>query len=938
MQPDYSPYSINQKVQFPLNQDNCTSGSTTSLIFASMFLIVQLLGASCDAQVTVANLLCENLTNPLGLDVRTPRFSWQIESYERGVMQAAYEIRVSKFAPYAEAGSTPLWSSGKVNSDSSVYVPYKGPPLNSDTRYYWQVKVWDNKGHESDWSSPAYWHTGLLDKSDWKAQWIEQGFAEDSCRPSPMFRKSFEIHKQIRSATAYVTCLGLYTAYLNGHRIGNAFFTPGWTDYNKFLRYQAYDVTDFLSEGRNAIGVILGDGWYKRFYLDKYNKDKRLCFLFQLEIHYADGTRGTIISDESWKCSTGKVRSSDIFDGGVFDARKDKGGWTTSAYNDTGWSGVAVRDSVDVKLIGTYCEPITEHEILKPVRILNTPKGEHVIDFGQMLTGWVRFKVKGNPGDTVKIFFADVLDKEGNFYDANLWGEKEDIFILDGQREETFEPQFTYQGFRYIKVEGYPDSLRAGEFEAVALYSDMEQTGQFSCSDSLVNKLQKNIQWTEKATFFGIPAACSDRDERLGWVDTQNFSRIAAFNMRVHNFYASWLTQLREAQFPDGMVPLLVPNVAGSVGGIPGWGDAATIVPWNMYLAYGDKTILQSQYTSMKNWIGYIIAHSKDHLWNVGLPWWNYGDWLFYTGAEPSWTGWGAPAYTDQYLIAQCYYAHSVQLLIDAARVLGKKRDVRAYSRLLKKIKEGFLHEFVTPVGLLVSGTQTAYTLALQFDMLPVSLRRMAARKLLSNITYYHDHLTTGELGSQFLSSVLTRFGYADAAYKLLLQKTYPSWLYPVTIGATSLWERWDTVKPDSTFQTPVMNSFDVPVMTGSVGDWLYRDVAGLDTYSDGPGYKHIKIKPYVRSALTYARATLQTYYGEIGSYWRRERNGTLELDVQVPPNTRATVFVPATRVNSVVENGERITKRRDLRIQGIKGEFVVLDVQSGSYHFRVEK
>ena len=907
---------------------------TISLSIVSMLLMIQLSSVSCEAQGTVANLLCENLTNPLGLDIRIPRFSWQIESSERGVMQTAYKIRVSKSAPYAEGGSTPVWSSGKVPSGLSVHVPYKGPRLQSDTKYYWQVRVWDNKGDKSEWSSPAYWQMGLLGASDWRAQWIEQGFPEDSSRPSPMFRKSFDIHKKIKSATAYVTCLGLYTAYLNGHRIGDSYFTPGWTDYNKRLQYQAYDVTDFLKHGRNAIGVILGDGWYKRFYL---GKDKKLALLFQLEIHYADGTRGMIISDSSWKCSTGEVRSSDIFDGGVFDARKDKRGWKTSAYDDLGWSGVEVRDSINVRLIGTYSEPITGHETFKPVRILTTPKGEHVIDFGQMLTGWVCFRVKGDAGDTVKILYADVLDKEGNFYTANLWGTKEDIYVLDGRGEETFEPQFTYQGFRYIKVEGYPGPIRADNFTAVALYSNLKQTGEFSCSDSLVNKLQENIQWTEKGNYFGIPTACNDRDERLGWDDAYHFSRIAAFNMGVNNFFASWLTDLSIDQFPDGKVPLLIPNIGNPDGGIPGWGDVATILPWNMYLAYGDKRLLKNQYPSMKAWVNYIEAHSKDDLWNVGLPWWNYGDWLFYRGAVPSWTGWGPPAFTNHCLIAQCYYSHSVQLLLDAAKVLGKERDVRRYSLLLKKIKEAFLHEFVTPAGLLVSGTQTAYTLALQFNMLPDSLRKEAARRLVENITSYHDHLTTGELGAQYLSSALTRFGYADTAYKLLLQKSYPSWLYPVTMGATSLWERWDTIKPDSTFQTPVMNSFDLPVMTGSVGDWLYRDVAGLDTYSDGPGYKHIRIRPYVGNGLTYARATLQTYYGEVGSYWRK-RNGTLELDVQIPPNTWATVFVPSSNVSSVLESGKKIATRKEIRLQGTKDGFVVLEVGSGSYHFTVRR
>jgi alpha-L-rhamnosidase len=906
------------------------------LNFLPIFLIlftVQFLSVVCEAQIKLENLLCENLTNPLGLDVTQPRFSWQIISQSRNVMQTAYEIRVNESESYSEKAETLRWSSGKVISDSSVQVVYKGPLLRSDTRYYWQVRIWDNKGEESKWSEPAFWQMGLLDTSDWKAEWIKQSFGEDSSRSSPMFRKLFSINKKIKSATAYVTCLGLYTAFLNGRRIGDAYFTPGWTDYNNRLQYQAYDVTNLLNEGQNAIGVVLGDGWYKRFYL---GKDPKLSILFQINIHYNDGTTDFILSNGSWKCSTGMVRTSEIFDGGVFDARKEEKGWTIPAYDDNKWSNAVIKNSINVKLIATCTEPITEHEKFKPVKLITTPKGEHVIDFGQMLAGLVRFKVRGKAGDTVKIFHADVLDKAGNFYTANLWGEKEDIYILNGEGEESFEPEFTYQGFRYIKVEGYPGELKPENFTAVALYTDMKETGDFSCSDSLVNRLQQNIKWTVKANFFGIPTATCDRDERLGWDDTQIMSRISAFNMRVNNLYANWLKDLSADQLPDGMVPLLFPNVAGPVGGIAGWGDVATIVPWNMYLIYGDKRILDSQYPSMKAWVKWIQGKTKDFIWNIGFPWWTYGDWLYYMGADPSWTAWGPPAPTDLYLIAQCFYAHSIQLLINAGEVLGKSEDVASYSVLLQNVKQAFVKEYVTPSGSIVSGTQTAYVLALQFDMLPDTLRKQAAIKLVDNITDYQDHFSTGELGSQYLCFVLSRFGYADTAYKLLLQKSYPSWLYPVTMGATSIWERWDTIKPDSTFSNPVMNSFDIPQL-GSIGDWLYREVAGIDTYEDGPGYKHIRIKPYIANGLTSAQGTLQTYYGEVSSHWEMESR-ELIFYVTIPVNTKATVYVPGEDVSSVYENGEKVSTGKEIQLAGTEDGYVVLNLGSGSYHFTVTR
>ena len=453
----------------------------------------------CEAQIKVDNLLCENLSNPIGIDVKAPRFTWQLISDKRNVIQTAYEIRVSESESSFEKKGSPYWASAKILSDSSVQVAYKGPALKSDTRYYWQVKIWDNKGEESKWSEPGFWQMGLLDSAEWKAEWIAQGFSQDSTRPSPMFRKTFTLDKEIKSATAYVTSLGLYTSYLNGQRIGNAYFTPGWTDYNTRLQYQAYDVTALIQKGQNVAGVVLGDGWYKRFYL---GKDPRLCLRFQLAIHYSDGTTGLVLSDSSWKSTTGIVRRSEIFDGGIFDARNKKEGWTTPKFDEGRWSGVAVKDSLRYKLVAAYSEPITEHERFQPARIFTTPKGERVIDFGQMLAGWLRFKVSGKSGDTVKVFHADVLDKEGNFYTAGLWGEKENRYILNGEGGEICEPEFTYQGFRYVKLEGYPGELKPENFTAIALYSDMKETGNFSCSDSLVNQLQHNIQWTEKEYFF----------------------------------------------------------------------------------------------------------------------------------------------------------------------------------------------------------------------------------------------------------------------------------------------------------------------------------------------------------------------------------------------------------------------------------------------------
>jgi alpha-L-rhamnosidase len=579
-------------------------------------------------------------------------------------------------------------------------------------------------------------------------------------------------------------------------------------------------------------------------------------------------------------------------------------------------------------LVATWNEPVRKKETFVPVKIFKTPAGEQVIDFGQNLVGWVQMKVTGKSGDKVVLSHAEVLDKAGNFYTENLRQAKaQNTYILKGSGIEFFEPHFTWQGFRYVKIEGYPGEIKPENFTAVALYSDMKPTGTFTSSDALINQLQHNIQWGQKGNFLDVPTDCPQRDERLGWTgDAQVFSRTAAFNMNVNSFFAKWLRDV-EADQVEGRVPFVIPNVLGT-GSVnsTGWADVATIVPWNMYLVYGDKQLLEQQYNSMKTYVESIRKTAKNDLWNSGF---HFGDWLFY---RPDDDNDGRAAVTDKYLIAQCFYAHSTQLLIKAAEVLGKKDDVAFYNLLLQKIKDAFLKEYLTPNGRLVSGTQTAYVLALNFDMLPEGLRKQAADRLVENVKSYGTHLTTGFLGTPYLCHVLTRFGYTDIAYQLLLQKSYPSWLYPVTMGATTIWERWDGQKPDSTFQTPDMNSFN-HYAYGAIGDWMYRVMAGLDTYEDGVGYKHSRIMPHIGGGFTSAAASLDTYYGKLSSSWKLEGD-KLTLDIEVPANTTATVYVPSEELSKVSEGGKPLPDVKDIQVVEAKDGWVVLKVGSGKYRF----
>jgi len=903
--------------------------------FLLLFLIVSS-PIAFSQPLKVIDLVCEYKVNPVGLDILHPRFEWKIISDGRNILQTAYQIRVAGSIDGLEVKVQNLWNPGKVNSDQSLQLSYQGSKLKSGKRYYWQVKVWDNNGNSSDWSEIAYWEMGLLNPSDWKAEWIQPVLNENVSvsNPSPYLRKEFKLKGDIVRARAYISAHGLYEAELNGKRVGNQVFTPGWTSYNNRLQYQTYDVTGLLHKGRNAIGVVLGDGWHRGnigWVRNRNAYGEKLSLILQIEVTYSNGKTERILSDDSWSASTGPIMLSDIYNGETYDARLENKSWSSIGFEDKNWQNVKLVDLPKTTLICPQGPPVKRIEEIKPIAIIKTPKGETVFDMGQNMVGRVRVKVKGAAGSVITLYHAEVLDKEGNFYTENLRSAKQIVkYILKGEGEETYEPYFTFQGFRYVKVEDYPGELSKDDLTGIVIHSDYEPAGSFSCSNPLLNQLQHNIQWGQKGNFLDVPTDCPQRDERLGWTgDAQAFSRAASFNGDVASFFTKWLADLKADQFEDGRIPHVVPNVLGkNSGGAAGWADASTIIPWNMYLVYADKRILEAQYNSMVKWVAYMTNEAgESFLWNTGE---HFGDWLFYSiNNDVS----GRSAVTSKYLIAQAFFAHSVNLLTKTAKVLGKSEDVKKYTELYENVKQAFLNEYVTPNGNLVSGTQTAYVLALNFDLLSETQRKAAVEKLVKNIEAYKYHLTTGFLGTPYLCDVLSANGYLDIAYKLLLQETYPSWLYPVKMGATTIWERWDGIRTDGSFEEASMNSFN-HYAYGAIGDWMYRVIGGIDTDKEQVGYKHIVINPRPGGELSYAETSYMSAYGEIRSSWKID-GGTFHFELSIPVNTTATVSLPsAGKPENVKESGDQLSAAKGVQSFKSSGEDVILELGSGNYEF----
>jgi alpha-L-rhamnosidase len=885
------------------------------------------------ANLIVKDLICEYRTNPVGIGVRRPRFGWRLEGDRRGVLQRAYRIAVA-----AEDGDfdRPVWDSGVVESGESALVEYGGPELAARAKYFWRVKVWDDAGQESPWSE-AFFETTLLELSEWRASWITPAASAIDPRTDAAFllRKAFRVKDGVKAARIYATAAGMYELYVNGRRVSDEELAPGWTSYQHRLQYQTHDVTELLKSGDNAVGIHLGDGWYRSgigFEQLNYKYGDRRAALLQLHIRYEDGTEDVIATDASWRAATGPVTYSTIYHGETYDARLERDGWSEAGHPDGDWAPVETIDLPMETLVPQENWPVRVTERIRPVAAFVTPAGDRVLDMGQNMVGRIRFTVEAPAGTAIVLRHAEVLDKDGNIYFGNLRFAKQTVtYVAKGEGQETYAPHFTFLGFRYVKVEGWPgDELPLGAFVGEVMHSDMPRTGDFSCSDERVNKLQQNIQWGQRGNFVDVPTDCPQRDERLGWTgDAQVFIATALFNFGGGPFFTKWLRDLKAEQRPDGGVPFVIPDVADGHSS-SGWGDAAVICPWTVYRYYGDRRLLAEQYESMKAWVEYIRAQGdNEYMWDTGF---HFGDWVALDAKEGSYVG-----ATPLPLVATAYYAYSTRLLRDAARVLGKEEDAKQYGELHERVVQAFRDEFITKNGRMASPTQTSHVLALAFDLAGEAAPRIA-RDLNDLIIQNGYHLTTGFLGTPYLCMVLSGHGYHDTAVRLLLQEGYPGWLYSISKGATTIWEHWDGIKPDGSFWSDDMNSFN-HYAYGAVGEWMYRRVAGLDMDDAVPGFKRIRIEPlFGAGLLSHARASHVSPYGRIESEWRID-GGRVEMRVVIPANTTAKVVL-----RGATPDGLRIDDQpaggalpEGVRSAAAADGAVEVEIGSGEYRFAYE-
>lgn len=844
-------------------------------------------------------LRCEYLTDPLGIDVRQPRFSWVLQHSERGQLQTAYQVLVASSSSLLDPGKADLWDSGKIVSDNSTQVVYAGKPLASGMTYYWRVRTWDKGDRPSPLSATAQFDTAFLSPSDWKAQWIGGG---------DLLRREFQIAGGIRRARIYVSAVGYYEVHLNGEKVGINVLDPGWTTFDKRNLYSTYDVTSQLRQGGNALGVMLGHGWavpdkhLGELFATAYSSPS---LLLQLEVELQDGKRVTVASDGTWKTSNSPLVSNSLYDGEVYDARRESPFFDRPGYSDASWAMAQVMKPKVGTLSAQMMPPIRVVDTLVPVKLVTPQPGVYVYDFGQNFSGWAQLRVKGPSGAAVRMRFSELISENGMINRENIRRARaEDTYILRGEGLEVYEPRFTYHGFRYVEVTGFPGTPSLDSIRGRLVHTNVEPTGSFISSNPTLNAIQKVIRWGVRTNLHSVQTDCDQRDERMGWLgDLQTTAETALMNFDMASFYTNTIRNIRDNQAEDGTVTDTVPHKYGGRPADPAWGTAYPHLVWFMYQYYGDRRALEENYDGVKRYVEMLRARAPDNVLRYSY----YGDWI-------------AIERTPAAFVSDFYYYNDVTTLARIAGVLGKTSDRDHYSQLAGQIKEAFNREFLDrKSGNYANGTQTANAMALYLDLVPEekrddsehgTVKGLVESNLTQDLVYEHDtHVTTGFIGVKYLFRTLTKMGRSDLAYELATQTSFPSWGYMIENGATTLWELWNNKVG------PSMNSHNHP-MLGSVGGWFYNALAGINPDPSATGYRRILIRPQIVRDLRFASGTIETIRGPVTSSWTHTP-GVVSVEVTVPVNSQAQVVIPKDE-----EMGEVVVREGD-RIVWDSGAFV---------------
>jgi alpha-L-rhamnosidase len=875
--------------------------------------------ALADSVLTLTTLKTEYKVDPIGLDAPRPRFSWQLTATRRAQMQRAYQVLVASSKAGLDANVGDKWDSGRVTAEASAQIEYGGSALRSRARYYWKVRVWDGDDGASAWSSSAFFEMGLLSAADWSARWIAE---PNVTAKSPLLRKAFTVTRSVRRARVYATALGLYELHLNGERVGQDYFTPGWTDYAKRLEYQTYDVTHLIVKGGNAIGAVLGDGYYGgRGWIHTPAPGTTRSVRVQLEIELTDDTIQRVVSDTAWRVSEdGPIQSSSIYNGELYDARKEAPGWARGGFDQSHWLPARDVSSYGGALVASAV-PIRVMLDLAPVAVTHPAAGTHIFDMGQNMVGWARLEVQGAPGTAVRLRFGEMLNADGTLYTENLRGAAQtDTYVLRGSATtEVFEPHFTYHGFRYVEVTGLPGPPSPDVLTGRVAYAALEATGALTTSSPLLDRLYQNIVWSQRGNFWSVPTDCPQRDERMGYLgDGQIFAATAALNMDVSSYFTKWSQDIEDGQLPSGTYPVTAPVGSQDLAPSSARQEAGVVIPWTVYQSYGDTRIIERRWSSMVRFIDYLQSHAANDLLPAEMS--VYDDAFNVRDGVPA------------EVVANLYYGYSVKLMAEMASATGRSAEAHRYDLLYHRIRDAFVDAYVTADGQVLGGTQGGYAMAIAMDMLPERRVAGTADYLVNSVRARGNHLTTGFISTKELNKALSKADRTEVAYELINQTSFPSWLFPVTNGATTLWERWDGWTPGGGFQAPTFNSFN-HVSVGAVGEWMFATIAGISGDPQRPGYKAVILHPQPGGGLTHAHGEYRSIHGLVVSDWVVD-GATFRLHAEVPANTTATVYVPAMDASKVREGGlpaGRVTGMSFLRMEG---NAAVYSLGSGRYDF----